>query len=90
MPKKNEIGAAICRYENGKLVYGPFSEGTHTRVDVKIACPKGSRFHGIFHTHPGGVAYPSDVDVASGKRVGAKVLCINSDTERRCFNVDRL
>ncbi len=83
----NEIGAAICQKRNGRFVFGPFSEGTPTSVNINAKCPPGSKFFGIYHTHPKGVALPSQTDLASGRRVGAKTLCINADGDLRCHNL---
>ena len=85
MPR-NEIGASICRRPNGTFVFGPFATGTPTSVNVPIKCPPGSRFHGIYHTHPGGVPIPSRQDIKSGQITGSKTLCINADGRVRCWN----
>lgn len=82
---RNEIGASICQKPNGKIVFGPWAEGTPMSVNVPVSCPKGTKFHGIFHTHPGGVPLPSKTDLQSGERVGAQVLCINADGVVQCF-----
>lgn len=75
-PGSNEIGFSMCRYPDGRLATGPVSEGTPMGVDIAIKCPPGSRFYGMLHTHPGGIAYPSETDINSGRRVGAETLCI--------------
>lgn len=82
---RNEIGASICKKPNGKFTFGPWAEGTPTSVNVPVACPKGSAFAGIYHTHPGGVPLPSQTDLRSGIKVGADVLCINADGVVQCF-----
>lgn len=79
-----EIGFAMCKTPQGGLVAGPMSSGTHNRVEIPVSCPIGSRFTGLYHTHPGGVALPSRTDLDSARKVGAKALCISSDTETRC------
>lgn len=81
----NETGFAICRTPTGRLVNGPVSTGSPTRVDIHVACPPGSRFEGLFHTHPGGVAQPSPMDIAAARQTGAAHQCILSDSEMRCF-----
>lgn len=81
----NEIGAAMCRFPNGKLAFGPFSEGTPVSVNVRIECPPGSTFEGIYHTHPRGVPVPSQTDIKSGQLTGSKALCINADGDVRCY-----
>ncbi len=81
----NEIGYSLCRAPSGRLVRGPMAEGTPTRVQIPVACPPGTTFEYLFHTHPGGVAYPSNMDIKSGIRVGAKGLCIDADGDRQCY-----
>lgn len=81
----NEIGASICGGPQGQVVFGPWSEGTPMNVSVEISCPPGMDFLGIYHTHPGGVAMPSQLDVKSGLEVGAKYLCISADGDLRCY-----
>ena len=85
----NEVGYSLCRAPSGALVRGPMAEGTPTRVQIPIACPPGTTFEGLNHTHPGGVAFPSSMDIKSGIRVGAKVLCIDADGDRKCFRLKR-
>ena len=82
-----EFGFSLCRTPAGGLVTGPMATGTHNRVEIPVACPAGSRFTGLYHTHPGGVALPSKTDTDSARKVGAKALCISSDTETRCQKV---
>ena len=82
-----EIGFAGCRTAQGGVVSGPIATGTHNRVEIPVACPAGSRFEFLYHTHPGGVSLPSRTDLDSAKKVGAKALCISSDTETRCQKV---
>lgn len=85
----NEIGFTLCRTPRGQIVRGPMATGTPTRVQIPVACPSGTAFFGLFHTHPGGVARPSAQDIASAQRVGAEVICVASDTELRCFGVKK-
>ena len=84
---QNEVGASICRTPTGGIVFGPQAEGTPMSVDVPIQCPAGSKFEGIFHTHPGGVPIPSPQDLRSGRSVNANILCIRvPDTgQTRCY-----
>lgn len=82
---KNEIGASICRRPNGSFVFGPFATGTPVSVNVPIKCPAGSTFHGIYHTHPGGVPIPSAQDLRSGRQTGSQVLCVNADGNMVCY-----
>ena len=81
----NEIGASICGAPNGQIAFGPWSEGTPTGVGVQIQCPPGMDFLGIYHTHPGGVAQPSALDIQTGLAVNAKHLCINADGDLQCW-----
>lgn len=80
----NEFGFALCRTQTGKLVKGPTASGTPGNVTIPVDCPAGASFEGLFHTHPRGMAEPSPLDTASAEKVGARVLCIASDTETRC------
>lgn len=91
MPKlpPNEIGFALCRLPKGgrrKFARGPLAVGTPDSVTVPTVCPAG-RFAGMFHTHPGGVARPSGMDVREARRVGAQGICIASDSALRCYRV---
>ena len=85
----NEIGYTLCRTQGGKLMRGPIAEGSSSAVRVRMACPPGTQLEGLFHTHPGGVARPSAVDMATARRVGAKIMCIDADGELRCFRPRR-
>jgi len=82
-----EIGFSLCRAQNGKLVKGPLAKGSANEVSVPVHCPEGSKFEGLFHTHPGGVASPSPQDIKSAVEVGANVLCIMNDSSLRCFRI---
>jgi len=77
-----EIGAPICCNRRCRL--GKISRGTRTRVSVSLECPPGTRPVGIFHTHPGGRAYPSKADIENLRRAGLRISCIRSDREFRC------
>lgn len=88
--RANEVGFSICRVKaTGKLVNGPVATGTPMRVDIPVQCPPDSRFEGLYHTHPGGIAMPSAMDVRSAKQVGARVLCIQvpETGEMACYTV---
>jgi len=87
--RRNEVGFTMCRAKGGGLTHGPVVSGTPTSVDIPVRCPPGSSMVGLFHTHPKGVAYPSDTDIRSAIKVGAKALCVQSDTELACFRVSR-
>ena len=88
---KDEIGFALCRVQKtGRLVRGPVAQGTPTSVDIPIKCPPGSDFEVMVHTHPGGSAEPSALDIRTGQRFRAKSLCIASDTELKCHPVPRI
>ena len=84
---RNEVGFTICRTPTGSLTRGPMAMGTPVAVNIPLQCPKGSKMEGLYHTHPGGVAYPSNTDIKSAQRHGAKVLCITNDSQTRCFKV---
>ena len=84
---RNEVGKTLCRTPSGQLVGGPWSQGTPTRVQIAMVCPRGSTFEGLFHTHPGGSVNPSGIDIASAKQFDAKVQCISNDTKTKCFKV---
>ena len=86
---RNEVGFALCRMPTGKLATGPVSSGTPTRVDIAASCPPGGTLVGLFHTHPGGIAYPSAMDVRAAKKVRAPNLCILSDSQLGCYKVGR-
>ena len=86
---KNEMGFAMCRGADGKLVAGPTAWGTPTSVAIPVQCPTGADFIGLFHTHPGGVSFPSAQDIASALRVGGKTLCIESEADGlKCFRIE--
>ena len=79
LPKTdNEIGFAICKGRDGRLVRGPVVEGTPTRVTIPLACPPETRLVGMGHTHPGkyGVAFPSDMDIQAALTHDVPNLCI--------------
>lgn len=87
---RNEVGFAMCRVrKTGRLVRGPVATGTPTRVDIPIQCPPGSDFEVMVHTHPGGVAEPSALDMRTAQRFGATASCIASDSELKCHPVSR-
>lgn len=83
----NEVGWSICRFSDGKLTNGPVAEGTPFSVEIPVECPPGSELEGLFHTHPGGVAFPSDTDIRSAVRIGANTLCIDADGHLECYIV---
>lgn len=84
---RNEVGNTICLLPSGDLTRGPMVMGTPNRVQIPITCPQGSEFFGLFHTHPGGRAEPSPMDLKSAEQYGAKVSCITNDSTTRCFKV---
>lgn len=85
MRSVNEVGWALCRTPEGRLLSGPLAEGTPMSVNIPVGCPGGSRLAGLFHTHPAGVAFPSDTDIRSAKAVGAGSLCIDADGQLACY-----
>jgi proteasome lid subunit RPN8/RPN11 len=88
---QNEIGASMCRKRDGSFVLGPVTEGTPMSVNVMISCPPGTEYWGPWHTHPGGIPYPSSQDMKSGRNTGAKGLCITvpETGETLCHPVPR-
>ena len=87
--RPNEVGFPICRRMDGSFTRGDASEGTPVAVSVSTECPPDSELAGIFHTHPGGVAMPSQKDVSEARRVGAEHVCIGVPDKGHlsCFNV---
>lgn len=85
----NEFGFSLCRDSSGKLVPGPVAHGGPFSVDVPLTCPGTSHFEGLFHTHPGGAAFPSPTDIRNGQAVGAKFLCVQNDQHMQCFRLER-
>ena len=83
----NEVGFTLCRAKGGQLQRGPISQGTPRSVDIILKCPTGSSLEGLFHTHPGGVAYPSRKDIATARQLRVKTLCIENLQELRCFRL---
>ena len=86
---KNEVGFTYCRTHKGQLVHGAVAEGGPMSVNIPVVCPVGSELEGLYHTHPGGVAYPSSTVLKSAARVGAKNICIQNDTKLECFRLRR-
>jgi len=81
---KVEIGSPICC--KGKICkLGKASKGTPTRVEVELKCPPGFKPVGIFHTHPGGRAFPSRTDIENLRKAKLPVSCIATERETRCF-----
>lgn len=86
---KNEFGFSLCQRPDGALVRGPVSWGTPTSVEIMLQCPSGAEFVGLGHSHPGGVAFPSDQDIKSGIESGARFLAIQSDYDFNVFPIVR-
>jgi len=84
----NEFGFAIYARPDGSLLAGPLATGTPMSVSIPIVNPPpGTRLAGLFHSHPRGVAYPSNQDLQSAQQVQAPVLCIADDAQMRCFRM---
>lgn len=83
----NEFGFAMCRTTNGKLTNGPVTTGTPMSVQLIASCPPATKLVGLFHTHPGGIAYPSQQDVASARSKNIDVLCIEDDRQMACYRL---
>ena len=88
-----EIGATLCRFPDGRLARGPVVSGTRTSLSIPVMCPPGAGMEGLWHTHPGGQAFPSQTDLASARQHGAKVLCVTADggpsIATNCFRLHR-
>lgn len=84
---KNEVGFTLCRTKSGQLTRGPMAMGTPRAVSIPISCPVGSRFIGLWHTHPGGSVTPSRVDKNSAIRFDAEFMCITNDTKTKCARI---
>lgn len=89
--RRNEIGFTVCRVPDGSLSHGPIAEGTPMSVNIDIECPPGDRPEAIFHTHPGGVAFPSPTDIRNTRKVGLRHLCIAvpETGELNCYKLKR-
>lgn len=86
-----EHGWAICEDEKGRQTKGPEAVGHRYGVSVDIACPRGYRPVGLFHSHPGGRTDPSQADLSEARRLGIEQLCIGvPDTgEIKCHRIAR-
>ncbi len=76
-----EWGFAVCRRGN-TLTRGPESSGHRYGVTLDVSCPQG-RPAALFHTHPGGEAYPSEADLREAKRLEVPWLCIGTPRDGR-------
>ena len=93
LPLDREVGAAICACnKTGEVTLGAMAIGPDQyTVSVPISCPSGHRAIGVWHTHPGGVAEPSQADRRQMRQLGLKHACITvPDTgETRCHLMPR-
>ena len=81
-----EVALTVCRLKSGQLVRGTEAKGrTPYSVQLRIGCPPGAVTTAIYHTHPGGKAEPSAVDILEARRLGIKHLCVENDFEMRCY-----
>jgi proteasome lid subunit RPN8/RPN11 len=92
LPKNKEVGSSICRTKAGKLVPGKMASGSMTHVDVELTCPPNTQFEGVWHTHPMGLAQPSEQDYEQARKLGVKKLCVTSTghgvpDETRCYSI---
>lgn len=89
MARQNEIGHTICERPNGEIVSGPVAEGGPVSVEIPLQCPAGSRYVGLWHTHPGGIPYPSSVDIRTAQLTRAEKMCISVPETgvTKCYNV---
>lgn len=86
---KNEFGFTLCRTPRGKLVRGKVHHGTPSQVVIPVTCPPASKLEGLFHTHPGGVAFPSEPDIRNAFQAKIKVLCVMNESALNCFRLIR-
>ena len=83
-----EVGAVMCKMGNrkylGKKVQGKDKWG----VDVPLNCGGGT-VEGVWHTHPGGIAEPSEPDWRQAKQHNLKTMCITAvPGPTKCYNVN--
>ncbi len=87
-----EIGAPLCRATDGGLFAGKVFQGaSNLRVAIPLECPPGSRVVGTIHTHPGGLARPSDADFREARRLRLAIMCVvvPETGESRCVQLKR-
>jgi hypothetical protein len=91
LPTDREVGRPICACnKTGKLSLGRQAQGRDAySVEVPLNCPSGSSVVGVWHTHPGGRAEPSQADIRTAQRIGLRHLCITvPGGETRCHIVE--
>ena len=71
-----ECGFVVCTNAQGQTHKGVRTCGHRYGVKVETECPSGYTASLIYHTHPGGHAEPSSVDIREAKRLGIARLCI--------------
>ena len=88
----NEWGFELCRTEAGKIVRGGQAEGGPNAVTIPKGCPAGSQPIGTYHSHPGGVAYPSSQDIETILANGLRYACIGvpETGELACYVFDSI
>lgn len=88
LSKTKEVGAVICKIGNRRYL-GPIKKGKDKwGVDVPLNCGSGT-VEGVWHTHPGGVAEPSDPDWDQAKQYNLKTMCITAvPGKTKCYNVN--
>tara|TARA_Y100000310_G_scaffold204991_1_gene205284 strand:- start:386 stop:748 length:363 start_codon:yes stop_codon:yes gene_type:complete len=86
---KVEVGFTLCRTPQGGLTRGRVARGTRTSVNIPLGCPPGAKLEGFFHTHPGGVAVPSDLDFKAARKARVSVLCVQNDSQLSCFRLKK-
>ena len=89
LPMNYEVGAMMCKSKDGSTVLGTRASGNHDNVSVPYNCPPNSEPYGVWHTHPHGIAHPSDEDIAAGREFGLKRLCVTvpQPGETNCTNL---
>lgn len=87
-----EIGFYLCK-RNSEIVKGKTLIGEEDVLPDYIwesdeaQCPRGTIEIGNFHTHPGGKAYPSHLDVSAANFDNHSLTCIGARGEVNCWNL---
>lgn len=82
-----EIGGVICCKGVKCTIPKLYSQGQHSNVTVPIGCPPGYKAAGVWHTHPDGVAYPSNKDIASLRKARIPISCITNNITTKCYKI---
>ena len=92
LPTNKEVGSAMCRTQAGKVIPGKLTSGSLHSVDVELTCPPNTQLDGVWHTHPMGLAQPSEQDYEQARKFGVKKLCVTSTAphqkdQTRCYRI---